>query len=130
MIAKNRSESPIGVLVADDCDFIRRAVRQILESESSIKVVGEASTFVELLQMVDMLNPPVVVTDLHMPDEQNFDPQFLRIQLLDSKVVAISIWDDEETHALAEKIGAIKLLDKSNLHAELIPAILHSYTGN
>jgi chemotaxis response regulator CheB len=47
----NRSQPSIGVLLADDCDFIRRAVRQIIESEAGIRVVGEASTFAELLQM-------------------------------------------------------------------------------
>jgi hypothetical protein len=44
-----------------------------------------------------------------MPSEKNFDLQFIRLQLLDSAIVAISVCDDEETHALADKIGAIKL---------------------
>ena len=48
-----------------------------------------------------------------MPGEKNFDPQFIRIQLLDSAIVAISIWDDEETHAIADKIGAVKLLERA-----------------
>jgi hypothetical protein len=37
--------------------------------------------------------------------------------------LAISIWKDDETKALAETLGAATLLDKANLATELIPAI-------
>jgi len=41
-----------------------------------------------------------------------------------SRVLAISVWDDEETKTLADNYGAVKLLDKINLGTQLIPSIL------
>jgi hypothetical protein len=40
-----------------------------------------------------------------------------------SRVIAISIWTDEETKALADSYGAVALLDKTKLASDLIPAI-------
>jgi len=41
-----------------------------------------------------------------------------------SRLLAISIWNDAETKALAASFGAVQLLDKTKLGTELIPAIV------
>jgi DNA-binding NarL/FixJ family response regulator len=72
------------------------------------------------------LKPNVVVIDLHMPDERGFSPDFIKSQFLLSTnhLLAISVWNDEQSKALASRYGAKAFLDKSNLGSELIPAIL------
>jgi chemotaxis response regulator CheB len=52
---------PIKVLLADDTDFVRRAIRRLLEAQSEIEVVGEAANFVETIQMSNDLKPEVIV---------------------------------------------------------------------
>ena len=58
-----------------------------------------------------------------MKDENSITPVQLKSGLMGSRLLAISIWNDDETKSLAKSIGADVLLDKSNLAAELIPAI-------
>ncbi|MGB7436401.1 MAG: hypothetical protein WBR26_05895 [Candidatus Acidiferrum sp.] len=46
-----------------------------------------------------------------------------RLNVCTSRIVAISIWNDEKTRELAESFGTVTLLDKMNLSDELIPTI-------
>jgi two-component system, chemotaxis family, protein-glutamate methylesterase/glutaminase len=114
---------PTKVLLAEDSDVVRRAVRQLLERDREVEVVGEATNFAETIQMLKELSPQVVVMDLHMSDETRFTPVQVKSCLKGSQIVAISIWNDEETKALADSYGAATLLDKVNLANDLIPAI-------
>ena len=54
-------------MLADDADFVRSAVRRLLEEEPKIQLLGEAVNFPQTLQMAADLKPNVVLLDLHMP---------------------------------------------------------------
>jgi two-component system response regulator NreC len=116
----------IGVLLADDSDVVRRAVAQVLKAQTGVRILGEARSFAEVFQMAANLKPTVVLMDLHMPDDRDINPALVRTQLRHSAkhVLAMSIWNDEESKALAESYGASVLLDKSTLATNLIPAIM------
>ena len=70
-----------------------------------------------------------VVMDLHMPDQREFDPALTKSHLLEcaKHILAISVWVDPASRALAADYGAAQLLDKSRLASELIPAILQVF---
>lgn len=55
------------VLIADDQDFIRRALRKLLAEEPDIQVCGEANNGDAAVRMVQMLLPDVVIMDISMP---------------------------------------------------------------
>jgi DNA-binding NarL/FixJ family response regulator len=114
---KNGENMPIRVLLADDSDLVRQAIIGLLETEPAIEIVAVATNFEQTVQMTDHLKPQIVVMDLHMPDETRFKPSDVRIHLQTcmSKLLVISIWSDEESVALAASMGAVKLLDKTNL---------------
>ena len=60
-----------------------------------------------------------------MSDGNRISAKEFKSQLpAESRVLAISVWDDAETKALAEGYGAVKLLDKVSLGTHLIPSIL------
>ena len=116
---------PIGVLLADDAKIIRTVVTEMLETQPQIHILGEATTFAETLKMTAKLKPAVVLMDIHMPDERDFDATFVKVKLLSSAkhVLAMSLWNDDESKAVAQSYGASTLLDKSTLTSTLIPAI-------
>ena len=66
-----------------------------------------------------------ILLDLHMPDDDTSESAFFKIRLLSigSRVLAMSLWRDEETQIIAQGYGAAELLDKGRLFNELIPAI-------
>jgi DNA-binding NarL/FixJ family response regulator len=114
------------VLLADDTSIVRKAIRELLNSSPGIKVVGEAASFQETLKLIQALKPNVVVMDLHMPGEFTVSPSELkdRLYLDASSLLAISIWSDDESHALAESYGASRLLDKIGISGTLVQAIV------
>jgi two-component system, NarL family, response regulator DegU len=116
---------PVKVLIADDRGILRKAIREVLDLDSDIKVVGEAEDFPQTIALMRELNPNVVVLDLHMPAPADFSFGDIKRAVTDtgSKVITISIWQDEPSRKLAASFGSFTFLDKSSLGTLLIPAI-------
>ena len=95
------------------------------KTNSAFEVIGTATSFAETIALTAALKPDVLLMDPHMPDEREYTPKLVKSQiLLHTKcIVAISLWNDADTKALAQSFGAHVLLDKMNLYSELIPAI-------
>jgi DNA-binding NarL/FixJ family response regulator len=116
---------PITVLVADDKEVVFSSIRLLLGPDPEIRIVGEVGSFQQTIQSALDLKPQVVVMDIHMPDDSSVSPQEIK-SLLDtseSRLIAMSFWNDEDTQALAKRFGAVTLLDKMRLVTELIPAV-------
>jgi two-component system response regulator NreC len=120
------------LLLADDSELIRKTVKKLLETEPAIQIVGEATDFAEAIQMASELKPDVLLLDLHMPDDRNLDPAYIKAQLRplgsELKIIGISLSgnDDQEASDLAASLGASTVLEKARFYDELIPAILAS----
>jgi len=116
----------IKVLLADDTAVVRKAIRTLLGHEPEIELVGEAQNFAETVSMTRKFKSQVVILDLHMPDNANLTPMNVSEGLgaYAARVLAISVWNDENTRALARSYGATELLDKMRLGQELIPALM------
>ncbi len=116
----------IKVLLADESDSMRAAMRQILAVEPSIEIVAEARSFPEAIQMVVDIKPEVLLLDLFLPQKGNFAPDFVRSQLRSvPHTLVLSLSNDTEAKALAAGYGAQALLDRRNLSGNMIPAILN-----
>src|ERR1700689_1985655 len=58
----------IGVFLLDDHEIVRRGVRELLETQPDITVVGEAGTAASALARIPALRPDVAVLDVRLPD--------------------------------------------------------------
>jgi DNA-binding NarL/FixJ family response regulator len=113
----------ISVLLADDSDVMRKVIVDLLKSDPEIEVLAECVGFGEAIQLAPKLHPQVIVLDVHMSDERTVTSGQVRSGLNGTRLLAMSVWNDDETRYLAKSMGAVKLLDKTKLATELIPAI-------
>ncbi|MGD8750966.1 MAG: response regulator transcription factor, partial [Anaerolineales bacterium] len=58
----------IRVFIAEDHPIVRRGIRDLLETEADIQVVGEADNGRDAVSEVEELQPDVVLMDLLMPE--------------------------------------------------------------
>ena len=116
---------PIKVLLADDSEIMREAIKKLLEDEPRIHIVGETSCFGTAMQSVADAKPDILLLDLHLPQKRELPAPIVRAQLNCIKyTLAISFANDEEAKSLAASYGAAALLDKMSLYNELLPAIM------
>jgi DNA-binding NarL/FixJ family response regulator len=117
------------VLIADDSEIMRAAIRRTLEEERKIVVVGEVSSFATMQKIAD-LKPDALLLDLHLPERRNLTPALVKSQLAAVRTVAVSFSNDTDSKMLAESYGVVALLDKMSLYTEMVPAILHCESGD
>ena len=116
---------PIKVLLADDSEIMREAIKKLLVGEPRIRIVGEASSFAAAMQLVADFKPEILLLDLHLPQKRDLQAPLVKSQLSCIEyTLAISFANDEEAKSLAASYGAVALLDKMSLYTELLPAIL------
>jgi two-component system nitrate/nitrite response regulator NarL len=124
-----KSEMPIKVLLADDSEIMREAIKKLLAEEPRIKIVGEAGSFASAMQLVADHKPDILLLDLHMPQKRELQDALVKSQLHCIKhTLAISFANDEEARSLAASYGCAGLLDKMSLYSELLPAIMRLVT--
>lgn len=112
------------VLVADDEDLMRAGLVELLSSDSTIKVVGEASTGREAVQMTGRLRPEVVLMDIRMPDLDGISATAeLTRSAPQSKVLILTTFEDEDYIFRSLRAGASGFLLKRTRPEELIAAV-------
>jgi two-component system chemotaxis response regulator CheB len=107
------NESRIRVLVVDDSAFARKVIREILEKDPAIAVVGIARDGLEALEKIAELKPDVITLDLVMPDLDGLG--VLRSLKHDSapRVVVVSVsGSDSEIVLEALHLGAVDVITK------------------
>jgi chemotaxis response regulator CheB len=95
------------VLIADDSEVMRTAIRKTLEEERNINVVGEAASFAETMQKIADLKPDLLLLDLHLREKSHLSPAVVKFQLGTVRTVAVSFSNDTDSKKLAESYGAV-----------------------
>ena len=114
----------IRILIVDDQNFTRQAVKSILEQESDFEVVGQAENGIKALTKIAEIQPDVIVVDLEMPEMNGFLlTQKIQQQFSHIKVIILSSHDDRDSINSAVKAGAKGYLIKDSSAIELIDTI-------
>ncbi|MCP4680329.1 MAG: response regulator, partial [Deltaproteobacteria bacterium] len=106
------SKDKTKILVIDDSSYNRRALSNMFEGESDLKVVGKACNGKEGLQLVINEKPDVITLDLEMPEMDGF--AFLRILMAKRPmpVIVISAHSEKENVFRALELGAVDFVAK------------------
>jgi two-component system, NarL family, response regulator len=120
----------IRVLIADDHLIFRMGLRTLLSGESSINLVGEASTGSQTIEKFKQLHPDVLLLDLRMPDGGGMGALgVIRQANRDAKVLILSSYGNEEEVYQALHAGAAGYVLKDAGREELLMAIHQVHAG-
>lgn len=116
--------SSIKVILADDHELVRNGIKSLLESESDIEVINEASNGLEALEKVKEFQPDLLIVDIRMPILNGIEATSKLKQYSDTtKALVLSMHDDEEYITQSIDCGASGYLLKDTSKPEFIKAI-------
>jgi DNA-binding NarL/FixJ family response regulator len=120
----------ISVFIADDHAVVRDGLRLLIEAQSDMKVVSEASNGREAARQVLHANPDVVIMDLAMPELNGVEAtRQIREKCPATKVIILSMHSSSEHIFQALKAGAHGYLLKESAGMEVISAIRVVHSG-
>lgn len=118
------------LLLVDDHPMMRRGLRQLLDLEDDLLVIGEAGNGLEALQLVAELQPQLVLLDNNMPGLNGVETlKRLREQGYQGKVLLFTVSDDEADVRDAMRFGADGYLLKDMEPEKLIQQLREAMQG-
>lgn len=98
---------PITVFLLDDHELVRRGIRELLESEGDIEVVGESGLAQEAARRIPALRPDVAILDGRLPDGSGIDVcREIRSRDPEIKALILTSYDDDDALFSAIMAGA------------------------
>jgi len=114
----------IRVFLLDDHEIVRRGVRELLEREPDLRVIGEAGTAAEALARVPALRPDVAVLDVRLPDGNGVEVcRELRSALPRLGALMLTSFADDDALIDAILAGASGYVLKQIRGADLVGAV-------
>lgn len=114
----------VATLIVDDHPLFRQGVRFALANERDITIVGEASSGEEALQLLEQLDPAVIITDLNLPGMGGIElTRKLRREYPSIGVIVLSVYQSDEHTFNALRAGAAAYYSKDISPATLAEAL-------
>lgn len=120
----------IKIVIADDHHLIRQSIVSLFDQVDDIEVVGEAADGHETLKLTQRTRPDIVMVDIAMPLLNGIETtRRIREMAIDTRVIILSMYSDEDVVRQALRSGAKGYLLKSSVVEELLIAIRSACKG-
>lgn len=117
-------ERPIRVFLLDDHEVVRRGVRDLLEAEPDMDMVGDAATGAQALTRGPALRPDVAILDIRLPDGDGIGVcRELRSRMPELACLMLTSFDDDDALLDAIMAGAAGYVLKQIKGTDLIEAV-------
>ena len=121
----------ISVLLVDDHSLVRHGFRRILEDESDLQVIGEASTGSEAVELARKLKPKVILMDCALQGESGITATRTIVAMLpETAVLMLSMHSEETLVRQSLEAGARGYILKNAADLDLATAIRRAVDGN
>jgi two-component system response regulator DevR len=128
--ARPPDPAPIRVFLVDDHEMVRRGVRDLLEEQSDLVVVGEAGTATEAVLAIGRLVPDVALLDARLPDGHGVDVcRDVRSAHPEIACLMFTSYSDEDAIMAAIMAGAAGYLLKQIRGIDLVDAVRRVAAG-
>lgn len=121
---------PIKVFILDDHEMIRRGIKDLLEDESDIVVIGESGLAQEASRRIPALRPDVAILDGRLPDGSGIDVcREIRSRDVNIAVLILTSYDDDDALFSAIMAGAAGYVLKQVNGNELVETVRRVAAG-
>ncbi|MCU8595007.1 response regulator transcription factor, partial [Streptomyces sp. A13(2022)] len=122
---------PVRVVVVDDEQLVRMALRLVIDGEPDLSVVGEAADGDAALTAVDELRPDVVLMDVRMPGRDGLSAtRELLARPTPPRVLILTTFDSDDLVLEALRTGALGFVLKDTPPPQLLDAVRTVADGN
>jgi two-component system, NarL family, response regulator NreC len=112
---------PLRIVVVDDHVLVREGLVGLISSQPDLEVVGEAGSVREALALVRNLRPDLILMDFSLPDGTGDEATRVILSTLpNTKIIFLTVHDDDERLFAAISAGAVGYLLKSIRSADLL----------
>lgn len=114
----------IRVFIAEDHQIVRDGIRHMFQNEKEFTLVGEAENGKCAIEQMNDLKVDVLIVDINMPEMNGIElAKYATEKFIDTKVLVLSMLDNENYIKQAVAAGATGYVSKSNGKEELLSAI-------
>lgn len=123
------TEQPVTILMVDDHPLLRKGLRQLIEFEDELAIIGEASSGQEAIALAKELDPDLITLDLNMQGMDGLETlRTLRNEGVSAKILMLTVSDNDEDVLEAIRCGAdgylLKDMDPDDLIIKIKEAAL------
>lgn len=121
----------IKVMIVDDHSMIREGLKQLLELDSEMQVIEEASDGIECIEKLKTIKPDIMLLDIDMPRMNGLEVlTYLKEQHMKIKTIVLTVHNEVEYLMKAVNIGINGYMLKDSEYEELRRAILSVVDGD
>lgn len=123
--------SPVSVLLADDHAVLRAGLHLLIDRQEDFTIIGEASSGLETITLVDELQPDLLLLDISMPGLGGLDAlPTIKKKSPSLKILILTMHDDPQYLRQALKAGASGYIPKKAADSELLSAMRAVQSGD
>jgi two-component system, NarL family, response regulator LiaR len=118
------SENQIAVLIADDHPLVREALRNLINTQQDMRVIGEAGNGEEAVKLAKELMPDIIIMDIGMPVMNGLEAtKIIKRECPGIAILVLTVYTDDEHIIGILEAGAAGYLTKTVLGKDVVRAV-------
>ncbi|MGB8030824.1 MAG: response regulator transcription factor [Terracidiphilus sp.] len=126
----NSQPGLIRILTVDDHPILRKGIAALVNAEADMKLVAEASSGQEAIELYRLHRPDVTLMDLQMPEMNGAEAiSEIQSEFHDARIIVLTTYNGDAQIMKALKAGARAYILKGHVHRELLETIRAVHAG-
>jgi DNA-binding NarL/FixJ family response regulator len=126
----NSQPGLIRILTVDDHPLLRKGIAALVNAETDMKLIAEASSGLEAIELYRLHRPDVTLMDLQMPEMNGAEAiSEIQSEFRDARIIVLTTYSGDAQILKALKAGARGYILKGHVHRELLDAIRAVHAG-